>query len=163
MRVVALLLLLAACSGAKPADKLRTPQDLEKAAVERGLIVDPASTEIGGLYARDTDRVCIVRSGIGYKIGAYVDYGDGIGCSGTGVVSRVGETLHIELGEDQNCGFDAKFDGQKIAFPGALPAGCEKQCTGRASYAGLEVMRMSESLAEAAAMRDARGRRLCGN
>ena len=45
---------------------------------------------------------------------------------------------------------------------GALAEGCAKLCSGRASYAGLEVQRMSESVAEAAAMRDASGKRLCG-
>ncbi len=80
---------------------------------------------------------------------------------GSGTASRVGETLHIELGD--SCGFDAKFNGDKITLPGALPDGCSKLCTRRASYAGLEVSRLSESAAEAAAMRDANGKRLCGD
>jgi hypothetical protein len=163
MRALALLLLLAGCSGGQQAAKDQPPQDLEKAAIERGLVRDPADTEIAGLYARDTDRICIVPSSIGYKIGAFVDYGDGITCSGTGTASRVGETLHIELGADGACGFDAKFDGDKITLPGAVPAGCDKLCTRRASYAGLEVSRLSESPAEAAAMRDANGKRLCAD
>lgn len=162
MRSLALFVLLAACSGQQAA-KDQPPQDLEKAAIERGLVRNPSDTEIAGLYARDTDRICIVPTTIGYKIGAFVDYGDGITCSGTGTASRVGETLHIELGADQACGFDAKFDGDKIMLPGALPARCDKLCTRRASYAGLEVSRLSESPAEAAAMRDANGKRLCGD
>jgi hypothetical protein len=162
MRLVPLFLLLAACSGASP-EKAQAPQDLEKAAIERGLVRNPTDTEIAGLYARDTDRICIVPSTIGYRIGAFVDYGDGITCSGTGTASRVGETLHIELGSEQACGFDAKFDGDKITLPGALPEGCSKLCNRRASYAGLEVSRLSESAAEAAAMRDANGKRLCAD
>jgi hypothetical protein len=161
MKAWPLFLMLAACSG-QPA-KDQAPQDLEKAAIERGLVRNPSDTEIAGLYARDTDRICIVASSIGYKIGAFVDYGDGITCSGSGTASRVGETLRIELGEGQACGFDAKFDGDKITLPGALPEGCNKLCTRRASYAGLEVSRLSESPAEAAAMRDANGKRLCGD
>lgn len=163
MRALLLLLLLAACSGGQQAAKDQPPQDLEKAAVERGLIRNPGDTEIAGLYARDTDRICIVPTSIGYKIGAFVDYGDGITCSGAGKASRVGETLHIELGGDDTCSFDAKFDGDKISLPGALPEGCSKFCTRRASYAGLEVNRLSESPAEAAAMRDGSGKRLCGD
>ena len=163
MRALALFLLLVGCSGGQQPAKDQPPQDLEKAAIERGLVRDPADSEIAGLYAQDTDRVCIVPTSIGYKIGAFVDYGDGITCSGTGTASRVGETLHIELGEAGTCGFDAKFDGDNIKLPDALPAGCEKLCTRRASYAGLEVSRLSESPAEAAAMRDANGKRLCGD
>ncbi|RYY23759.1 MAG: hypothetical protein EOP62_19045 [Sphingomonadales bacterium] len=163
MRALPLLLMLAACSGGQPAAKDQPPQDLEKAAIERGLVRNPADTEIAGLYARDTDRICIVPSSIGYKIGAFVDYGDGITCSGTGTASRVGETLHIELGDGDACGFDAKFDGDKIILPGVVPDGCTKFCSRRASYAGLEVSRLSESPAEAVAMRDGNGKRLCAD
>ena len=74
------MLLLVACSG-KPAEKTQAPQDLETAAIERGLVTDPRDTEIAGLYARDTDRICIVPAAPGYRIGAYVDYGDKITCS----------------------------------------------------------------------------------
>ena len=156
------MLLLVACSG-KPAEKTQAPQDLETAAIERGLVTDPKDTEIAGLYARDTDRICIVPAALGYRIGAYVDYGDRITCSGTGTVSRAGEALRIKLGSDDRCSFDAKFQGEKIIFPGALPEGCSRLCAQRASFAGLEVERMSESVAEAAAMRDAGGKRMCGD
>ncbi|NML05187.1 hypothetical protein [Sphingomonas sp. G-3-2-10] len=161
--VFALLLLLAGCSGDAVVQNAAEPQDLEKAAIERGLVRDPKDTEIAGLYARDTDRVCIVPDGNGYKIGAFVDYGDKITCSGSGTVSRVGEVLRVEMGEgEEKCGFDARFEGDKILFPGNVPDTCSKLCAKRASYAGLEVSRISESEAEAAAMRDSRGRSLCG-
>jgi hypothetical protein len=160
--VLALVLLLAGCSGNQPQRNAAQPQDLESAAVERGLVRDPKDTEITGLYARDTDRICIIPSGGGYRVGAYVDYGDRITCSGTGIVTRVGETLHIRLGDNDACSFDARFDGDHIKFPGSLPEGCAKFCARRASYAGLEVSRLSESTAEASAMRDATGKRLCG-
>lgn len=159
-----LLLLLAACNAGKPPENAAVPEDLEKAAIERGMVRDPGDTEIAGLYARDTDRVCIVPDGQGYKIGAFVDYGDRITCSGSGTVSRVGEKLRIELGGgegEDKCGFDARFDGDKIYFPGNVPDACARLCARRASYAGLEVARMSESAAEAGAMRDSTGRALC--
>lgn len=164
MRAGALLAvaLLAACSGGGGPANVAQPQDLESAAIERGLVRDPADSEVAGLYARDTDRICIVRDGSAYRVGAFVDYGDGITCSGSGTLTRAGETLRIELGETGACGFDARFNGDKIAFPGALPDGCARLCARRASYAGLEVARMSESDAEARAMRDSSGKRLCG-
>ncbi|MDF7773984.1 hypothetical protein P1X14_01890 [Sphingomonas sp. AOB5] len=159
----ALLLLLAGCTGEPVVQNAAQPQDLETAAIERGLVRDPKDTEIAGLYARDTDRICIVPNGNGYRIGAFVDYGDRITCSGSGTVSRVGEVLRVEMGEgEEKCGFDARFDGDKIVFPGNVPDACSKLCAKRASYAGLEVTRISESEAEAAAMRDSRGRALCG-
>lgn len=157
------LLLLASCSGGQPRDNAAQPQDLESAAIERGLVRDPRDTEITGLYARDTDRVCIVPARDGYRIGAYVDYGEGITCSGAGSVTRVGQALHVRLGNGDACSFDARFDGDHIRFPGALPEGCKAFCARRAAYSGLEVARLSESVAEARAMRDAAGRRLCGD
>lgn len=159
------LLALAACSGGQPqaAQNAAQPQDLESAAIERGLIRDPRDTDIAGLYARDTDRICIVRDDSGYRIGAFVDYGDKITCSGSGKVTRVGDKLHVQLGKDTDaCSFDARFEGDKVIFPGNVPDGCAKLCARRASYAGLEVARLSESEAEAQAMRDAQGKMLCG-
>ena len=158
-----LLLALAACSGGKSPGNAAQPQDLESAAIERGLVRDPDDGEIEGLYARDTDRVCIARAGTGYRIGAYVDYGERITCSAAGTVSRSGETLRISLGQGDTCSFEARYDGDHIRFPGALSDGCKKFCARRASLAGLEVARLSESAAEATAMRDAGGRRLCGD
>ena len=165
MRHVLLLLplALAACSGeSQSAGNAEQPQDLESAAIERGLVRDPRDTNLAGLYARDTDRVCVVEDETGYRIGAFVDYGDKITCSGSGRVTRVGERLHVQLGADADgCSFDARFDGDKIFFPGSVPDGCAKLCARRASYAGLEVSRLSESAAEARALRDPQGKALC--
>ncbi len=162
----AMALLLAACSGGEePAvengQNMLPPLDLESAALARGMIRDPQNTEIAGLYARDTDRLCIVREGVGYKVGAFVDYGDGIICSGSGTVSRVGEVMHLELGGKGDCGFDAQYDGERIRFPGQVPEGCEALCSGRASFAGFEPSLLSESEVEAASVRDPKGRLLC--
>ena len=160
---LALALLLAACSGGNPvAQNSEAAADLEKAAIERGLVRDPGDSEVVGLYARDTDRICIVPADNAYRIGAFVDYGDGITCSGGGTLTRAGETLHVEMG-GEGCSFDARFDGEKVTFPGALPDACARFCARRASFAGLETVRLSESLAEAGAMRDAAGKRLCGD
>ena len=156
-----LLLALAACSGGQGGNA-QAPQDLESAAIERGLVRDPDDSDLTGLYARDTDRICIARTGSTYRIGAFVDYGDRITCSGTGTVERDGETLRVALGKD-GCSFDAQYDGDRIKFPGVLPDACKALCARRASFTGLEVTRLSESAAEAAAMRDAGGRRLCGD
>ncbi len=139
---------------------VRAP-DLETAAVLRGLVRAPGDSDVVGLYARDTDRLCVVRRGAGggYRVGAYVDYGDGIGCSGAGTLTRSGERLSVAL--TPGCTFDAQFDGDRIAFPARLPAACAQLCRGRASFAALTALRLSEVPAEAATMRDARGRLPC--
>ncbi|PKP89375.1 MAG: hypothetical protein CVT77_17990 [Alphaproteobacteria bacterium HGW-Alphaproteobacteria-16] len=158
------LLLLAACGTPPTGNQAATPPDLESTAIERGLIRDPENTDVTGLYARDTDRVCVVPQGNAYRIGAFVDYGDGLSCTGRGTAARAGETLSVELkGKgDVTCSFDARFDGDRIVFPGNVPDSCAKLCGPRASFAGLEVERLSESEAEAASLRSAEGVRLCG-
>ena len=43
----------------------------------------------------------------------------------------------------------------------ALPAGCDRYCTGRATLDALTVERLSASRAEAATLRTPSGKRLC--
>ncbi|MCM8732097.1 hypothetical protein ACFO8O_14115 [Hephaestia sp. GCM10023244] len=136
--------------------------DLEAAAIAAGVIADPNSTDPTGLYARDTDRICVLPAAEDFTIGIDMDYGDGQHCSASGTARRHGETLRISFDGKQPCAFEARFEGDRIVLPGTLPAGCTNYCTGRASLAGVEVDRLSDSAAEARAMRDARGRLLCG-
>ncbi|MDR6853394.1 hypothetical protein J2Y54_002914 [Sphingomonas sp. BE123] len=157
-------LLLAACSGGSPQPAASpTPPDLESAAVERGLVRDPRVSDVTGLYARDTDRLCIVRDGTAYRIGAFVDYGDRVSCTGRGTAARSGSTLAIEFTgrNGATCSFAARFDGDRITFPATVPDSCARLCGPRASFAALEVERLSESAAEAQALRSAEGVRLC--
>ncbi|URW76842.1 hypothetical protein M9980_06515 [Sphingomonas donggukensis] len=150
---IAALVLLASCPRQGPIAAVLVAPDLETAAIARGLVADPADRDIVGLYARDTDRVCVVRRGLGYRIGAHVDYGQGVACSGAGSVSRSGDTLRVTLGE--GCAFYARFDGARIVFPASVPEACAQLCGRRASFEALEVDRLSESEAEARAMRTA--------
>lgn len=160
MRAVAVLILavLAGCGETAQSGDPAAPPDLETAAIKRGVIRDPADTDLTGLYARGTDRVCIVSDGGGYRIGVTSDYGGGITCNGAGRVSRSGETLQLELG---SCSFEARYDGERIAFPGRMSSECAKLCDKRASLAGVDVERLSESRAEAATMRSADGKSPC--
>jgi len=147
--------MLAGCSPATAPEDGETT--LEQAAIARGVVRDPAEATPVGLYAREGDRLCIV----GDRIGMFVDYGDDIGCSGHGRFTRENETLRIDLSD--GCTFEAAFDGDHIRLPGALPAECKRLCTQRASLAGFEVDRLSDSGSEAAALRDPKGRQLCGS
>jgi len=160
-RCIALLLFLAGCSPGGQSAKPQQPEDLESAAIARGLVRDPKDSEIAGLYARDTDRLCIVPRDSGYRVGAYVDYGDRVSCSGAGRLSRGGTVLHVEL--SPRCSFDARVEGNRIVFPAEVPDGCAKLCSGHASFSALAASRISESVSEAQALRDPTGRRLCAN
>ena len=166
----AALATLAGCHGAEAPRQVATtaPTGLEAAAIQAGVIPDPASSDITGLYAREADRVCVVPSATGYRIGVTVDYDDREHCGGSGVVTRSGETLHVALDTRAGagtgaCSFDARFEGDRIVFPGRLPAGCQALCTDRASISGLALDRLSESVAEASTLRDPRGKLLCSD
>ncbi|HEX7693180.1 MAG TPA: hypothetical protein VF409_01745 [Sphingomonas sp.] len=156
------LLALGACHGNQPAPQATaTPTSLEAAAIEAGIISDPANTDPTGLYQRDRDRICVVPSASAFHVGVYVDYGGTYYCSGQGEATRSGEILHVELSNAPGCDFDAQFDGDRITVPGQLPDACRKACSPRASLAGLSVERLSDSPSEAGALRDGRGRLLC--
>jgi hypothetical protein len=90
-----------------------------------------------------------------------VDYGGDQNCSGSGTITRSGETLHLDFDGADGCGFDARFEGDRIVFPGRVPDACQKLCNSRASLAGIEVDRLSESASEASALRDSKGKLLC--
>jgi hypothetical protein len=132
---------------------------LEQAAIATGVIRDPASADLTGVYASDPERVCVVPAAQDFRIGVTLDYGEGQQCHASGTLVRSGETLKVDLGD--GCAFEARFDGQGIRFPGALPDACQAKCTGRATMAGLSVDTLSASLSEATALTDAKGRALC--
>jgi hypothetical protein len=158
------LLMLAACSrGAAPTENktARAETGLEAAAIQAGVIPDPNDTDITGLYARDTDRVCIVPGASAYRIGVYVAYDERENCGGSGTATRSGENVHVEMDGAQGCGFDARFEGDRLVFPARVPDGCQKICSHRASLAALDVDRLSESVSEASTLRDGKGRLLC--
>ncbi|NLS26585.1 hypothetical protein S2M10_15690 [Sphingomonas sp. S2M10] len=157
-----LLLGLAGCGGPAPAPSADVAVDLETAAIERGLVRDPKDANIAGAYARGPDRLCIVAAAATHRIGIVIDYGEGNGCRATGSVRRDGEGLILTLGSDGGCRFAARYDGEHLALPGALPKACARLCTGRAALAGAQFARLGESLPEAQAMRDADGQALCG-
>ncbi len=120
---------------------------------------DPDDASLAGLYARDTDRLCLIGDGGTYRIGALVDYGQGMDCSGRGTATRADTVLRIEL--EKGCAFDATIADERIVFPARLPATCKALCRSRASLGALTVDRMSGVDAEALALRDPRGRMLC--
>ena len=163
---VALLLLVAGCGRGEPEpvhNATAAATGLEAAAIEAGVIPDPNSTDIAGLYARDTDRVCIVPSATAYRVGVFVDYGDKVSCGGSGTVTRAGEKLQLEFDGSDGCSFEARFEGDRIVFPATLPNACQKLCARRASMAALDVTRLSESVSEASTLRDGNGKLLCGS
>jgi hypothetical protein len=124
---------------------------LEQAAERTGLIIDSAKVDLVGAWARDTDRVCVVRtSDTSYRVGALIDYGAGQECAARGTATRTGDTVDVRFGA---CRFRARLDGDRLAFPASLPAECDSLCSGRASLAALDVDHLSTSQSEASTLR----------
>lgn len=158
-------MLVAGCSRAAPETErtAAAPTGLEAAAIAAGVIADPERADITGLYARETDRVCIVPAPNAYRIGVFVEYSEQQHCSAIGSVARTGETLHVAFPDAEGCTFDARFEGDRIVFPGSVPEACRAVCSQRASLAGLVVDQWSDTASEAATLRDSRGRLLCSS
>ncbi len=155
----ALALLLVAC-GSQPQPAQDTPgARLEAAAVQAGLVTDPAKASLAGSWARDTDRVCVVADqGDTFRIGALIDYGEGQGCAASGTAQRRGDRVAVTFGA---CRFTAQFEGDRIVFPAEMPSVCDRSCTGRASLATLTVDHLSASASEAETLRAPSGKLLC--
>ncbi|WP_312488176.1 hypothetical protein [Sphingomonas sp.] len=159
------VLALAACHpGAESTDNM-AGERLEAASIAAGLVADPATVPLDGIWARDSDRICILpasetRGDAARRIGVLVDYGEGQGCVGRGTLARSGRTLDIDL---DGCRFAARLDGDGIQFPASVPAACNALCSGRASLSALNVERVSASVAEAQALRGPNGTALCAD
>lgn len=154
-----LILLLAGCDAAPPAAQRSPGERLERAARAAEMVRDPRGMQPVGMFASDSDQLCSVPLARGaYRIGVSVDYGDGHRCSGRGTMTG-GATPSVDLG--QGCRFVARFDGERLRFPAAVPPACERLCRGRASLSALIASQLSDAASEAAHARGPDGRLLC--
>lgn len=172
MRLIwaAALTLLAACdSGPAPAsDPAPTPSgDLEEAALEAGLVVDPDSLDLEGAFERHsdlgTDRFCAVRTGDRrYAVGMRAVFGADSACQGRGTATLDGESVTITIpAKGEDCVIAARFDGTQLALAGEVAPACAQLCDDRASLAGVDFL-LAESGADAArAELDGEGEPLC--
>ena len=158
---LAVALLLGGCGGEGAAPvptPTATANALERAAIAAGMVPDPAADPTG-LYVREQDRICVVPAAVGWRVGVVTRLVDEPGCTASGKLTRRGERLAIDLGE--GCRFEARFEGDRIVFPADLPGSCARDCAGRATLAALDVPMLSDSPAEASALRGPRGRAPC--
>jgi hypothetical protein len=117
-------------------------QELDAKAIAVGVIPDPANVVLAGRFETrselGTDKFCAVGdSGSQHKVGVLAVFGPESKCEAQGT-ARVsgGEKVSITFTGEENCQFDAEFDGISIRFPGSLPNGCAAYCSARATFAG---------------------------
>jgi hypothetical protein len=133
---------LSACDGQTIlTDSASTGQQLDKKAIEVGIIPDPNNVTLSGRFETrselGTDKFCAVgEAGAQHKIGILAVFGPESKCEAQGTAQIKGEKIALSLNNQESCRFDAEFDGISIRFPGTMPGGCASYCTARASFAG---------------------------
>lgn len=151
-------LLLAGCdSGALLSGDDAAESDIERAAIDAGIVPDPATLDLEGLYEAgrepQNDRFCAVKSGDDYNVGLYIYYGSDQYCEGQGTATLDNEIVSLRLkgesDDDALCEVEAVFDGTQIVLPGSISKDCRALCRQRASMAGVSIA-LIESGAEAA-------------
>ena len=167
-----LLLALAAC-GSEPA-ALETPPDptgagaaLERSAIARGVIADPASIELEGRFERrsdlGTDKFCAVRAGDDrYRIGILASFGPGSTCEGQGEARPDGDGLALRFDAADGCELQASFDGDELRIDGRVPEACSALCDSRASLAGTSYYLVEPGAKAARRTVGGEAERLCG-
>lgn len=167
-KVYALLIVfsLVSCdqSSDKKSDVVEVEQlsSLEQAAIEAGVIPDARNVSLSGAFERRSDlgedRFCAVGNDEGgYQIGLLAVFGPDSKCEGLGSAERSDEIVQITLDSEQECSFQASFDGVALKLPGNLPAACESYCTPRAGFDGVSFNLVGEGDAVA---RSTRGREI---
>jgi hypothetical protein len=169
---LALLFLVAACershapSSTSAVGATSSEAGLERAAIESGVIADPARTSPVGLYQRTheagRDALCIIpgRSG-DFRFGAEAFFGEEQSCRGRGTARRAGDKLILSFSGDGKCIIVTQYDGDQVTLPGVVDMKCADLCEGRGSLEGVGFPRLTSDAASALRARDRRGAPLC--
>jgi hypothetical protein len=122
-------------------------------------------TRLTGLYeggqSRPPNQLCIIEAEGEARFGLVVWGSNQHSCSGSGTVSRSGETLRFRMAGDETCSFEARISGTSIALPTAVPDGCAYYCGARASLTGASFAQAGTSVEDARKARDLVGDPLC--
>lgn len=178
-----LLLMLAGCDGLSLPDFAKTKdaasdtqrnsgardtggaQALEDAAMNSGIVVDPAKVSPIGLYTHrheaGRDSLCIAPAGEGeMTFGMEAVFGESNRCIGRGKVRTAGDKLIFHF-RRSTCLIIGIYDGDRVSLPGALDVNCADLCVDRASFEGVSFPRTSSDAAAARTARDRDGKSLC--
>ncbi len=168
-RLLPLLALLAGCDGKSPLPQMGgndAGDELDRLAIEKGLLPDPQSLALEGRYETrselGTDKFCAVAEGDRYRVGFLSVYGPESKCEGQGTARQEDEVVRIRLNGKAECAFEAIYDGIVLRFPGTVPESCAAYCSRNANMSGTQYYFVDPG---ASAARETLGRdieRLCG-
>jgi hypothetical protein len=138
-----LLALLAGCEAKIPAPQIggnEAGRELDRLAIERGLLPDPESLAFEGRYETrselGTDKFCALADGDRYRIGFLSVFGPESKCEGQGTAEQNGDTVRVVLTGKGQCAFEASYDGIVLRFPGTVPESCAAYCSRNANMSG---------------------------
>ncbi len=148
-----------------------TSAELDSLALESGALPDRAELDPAGRYGRQyeggSDSLCLVPEAGGrgrYRFGAETRIGQDEYCTGSGQAKLSADTLILRFegaGGNSDCLAVARYEGDKIVFPGGLDVGCAALCSSRGSFAGVSFPRIDRDVAQARRMKDRVGNALC--
>lgn len=161
MRAASTLLLAVAACGSQTGQADRgAGARLEDAALAAGLI-PAAGGQATGVWVRDTDRLCVSPPNARtsrHRVGLALDDGSGNRCLAAGTAVRRGDVLAMELGR---CRIAVRLQGAEAVLPHEPSIACTSLCRGTAALSGVTLEQVSDSAAEAAALRLSDGRNPC--
>lgn len=164
-----LLLAMTACGvqGEPKSEPGNSNVELDRAAIDAGILPDPKMTSFGGAYERTTelgfDRFCAVaREKDEYQVGFYASFGTESHCTGRGKAKVSGSKVSLTLGRTGSCAVEGSFDGQILRFDGKASARCAELCSQNAVLAGVSFPKVSDDRETALALTGRDGNQLCG-
>jgi hypothetical protein len=163
-RLCITVFLLAGCSGDGGAGD-RNESAAAPVIAQSAVPAPAALASLVGLYegpkAAQTDQMCVVEKGGETRFGLVVWGGNLHSCSGSGTVTRRGDTLRLAMTGDEACTIDARISGKTVLLPATVPHGCSYYCGARATLANVAFTQKGATTADAKKAKDLVGESLC--
>lgn len=139
---------------------------LDALAAAEGVIPDGGDRSpeggYGRTYAGGRDRLCLVEDGAGgYRFAVEVRIGQDQGCRGEGEAQLDGGGQLSLTFDGTGCRIDARYEGDRLVFPGRVDESCARLCSRRGSLAGVTFPRIGDGRAMASSMTDSGDEVLC--
>ena len=121
------------------------------------------TSTLTGLYEETgigPSQLCITEEGGTARFGLVKRSGGVPMCSGSGIATRSGSTVHLVMSGEGSCTINAQLEGGRLALP-SLPAGCSYYCSPGGGAGAITLDKTGGTRDDALRAHDAVGGRLC--
>jgi hypothetical protein len=139
------------------------------AAPAAGAVSGPVQTQtLTGLYeggeGSRRNQMCMIEREVRSTTFGFVTWGSGdTNCSGSGLATRDGDRLRLQLDGDESCTLEARIDGRRVILPQNIPPACNRYyCGAGAQMTGANFEKVGGAEADAMRAVDLVGDPLCG-